>query len=302
MALKLGDVLNVLSDPVVTQIDFWVGSMHLTGKRFDVMRDHIVAGNIEVVEGTHPSNAFYDYATDVLITQNVTSPPSLEAKALLLHECSHAVFDIFADAKGATRHQDELAAYLIQHAFILRSNPAWAMGSGSGPWFDFFTALLALVKARNLHQNIGNGTRFTAADIEPLRLKLAALPGLDYGSYTKTDPSGADGLKKMNPFIEPSQEPVSMRYSSVSKESYPDPSDEYLIRTLSTGYNAANVRGYGGRLRELRRDFARCSVTRARQLLVRLAARKPGDKVSELFYDKLSTEGRAILLRILRMR
>ena len=38
------------------------------------------------------------------------------------------------------------------------------------------------------------------------------------------------------------------------------------------------------------------------RLSLRLIARRRGDRVSELFYDHLSTEGRAILLRILRNR
>lgn len=302
MALKLGDVLNVLSDPVVAQMNFWVGSIHVSGGRFGVVRDHIRAGNIEVVEGTNPSNAFYDSPTDVLITQNVAAPPSLDAKALLLHECWHAVFDIFASGSAATRHLDELGGYLVQHAYIMRSNPSWGVAPNNGPWFNFFTTVAALIKARNLHQNIGSGTRFTLDDLEPLRVQLAALPGVNYGSFTKTDLSGANGLKRQNPFISGTEEPVSMSFRSVSHETYPDPSDEYLIRTLSVRYGASNVGGYGGRLRELRRDFAHCSKARAVALLARLSARRRGDKVSELFHDILSTEGRAILLRVLRMR
>lgn len=302
MALKLGDVLNVLDEPVVAQMNFWVGPMQVSGRRFGVVRDHIRNGNIEVLEGTNPDNAFYDNKTDVLITQNVSAPPSLDAKALLLHECWHAVFDIFAEGKGATRHLDELGGYLVQHAYIMRSNPSWGVAPNNGPWFNFFTAVAALIKARNLHQNIGNGTRFTLAELEPLRVQLAALPGVNYGTFSKTALSGDNGLTRQNPFVTGSEEPLSMSSRSVSQETYPDPGDEYLIRTLGTRYAAGNVGGFGGRLRELRHAFVRCSKGRAQALLARLSMRKPGDRVSELFYDVLSTGGRAILLRVLRMR
>lgn len=302
MALTLGDVLNVLSDPVVGQMNFWVGPVHVSGRRFEVVRDHIRAGNIEVVEGTNPDNAFYDNQTDILITQNVASPPSLDAKALLLHECWHAVFDVFANGSAATRHLDELGGYLVQHAYLMRSKPSWGVAPNNGPWFNFFTAMAALVKARNLDQNIGNGTRFTLNDLEPLRVKLAALPGVNYGTFAKTASSGANSLTRLNPFLSTTDEPVSMSSRSVSHESYPDPGDEYLIRTLGVRYQSTNVGGFGGRLRELRRDFAHCSKARAVALLARLSTRKRGDRVSELFHDILSTEGRAILLRVLRMR
>jgi hypothetical protein len=60
--------------------------------------------------------------------------------------------------------------------------------------------------------------------------------------------------------------------------------------------------GHGKRLRSLRRDFALCSLGQAKALYPRLIARVRGDRVSELFHDRLSTEGRAIRVRVLRKR
>src|SRR5207253_10115119 len=97
-------------------------------------------------------------------------------------------------------------------------------------------------------------------------------------------------------------EPVSMRSSSVSYEAYPDPGDDYLIRTLMETYAKTDVRGYGSRLRQLRRDFLYCSLGRALGLRMRLSVRKRGDRLSELVHDRLSHGGRAILLRVLALR
>jgi hypothetical protein len=63
-----------------------------------------------------------------------------------------------------------------------------------------------------------------------------------------------------------------------------------------------DVRGYGGRMKRLRLELVRCSLPRARKLAIRFAARKRGDRVSELFHDRLATYERAILLRVLRGR
>jgi hypothetical protein len=84
-----------------------------------------------------------------------------------------------------------------------------------------------------------------------------------------------------------------MRSSYSAHEIYPDPSDDYLIDTLKENYSPADVKGYGGRLRRLRRDFLYCSKLRAFTLKNRLSARTRGDRLSELFHDRLSHGGRA---------
>ena len=78
--------------------------------------------------------------------------------------------------------------------------------------------------------------------------------------------------------------------------------DDYLIRALMETYASTDVRGYGSRLRRLRRDFLYCSLHRAHELRIRLSVRKRGDRLSELFHDRLSHGGRAILLRVLALR
>jgi hypothetical protein len=301
MPLNEGDVFNTLSDSVTLSMDFRVGSVHISGEAYGVIRDHIRAGNILVVPGS--SNlAFYDSKTDILTTQAGSSPANLDQRAQLLHECTHALIDVFTYGIKVSRHTDELASYLAQFVYTLRSKPTWAVGPNNPPWFTFYTNVVALIKRFHLDTAAGNGSMIAGADLEPLRVQLAALPGVNYGEYKKDDPTGADGLIRNHPFLDDVHEEITVRYAITSHETYPDPSDDYLIRTLQEQYAASDVAGYGKRLRSLRRDFALCSLGRARELSLRLIARRRGDRVSELFHDRLSTAGRAILLRVLRKR
>jgi hypothetical protein len=299
MSLTEADVLNTLSDPVALGMDFWVGSIHISGSAYTTIRDHIRAGNIIVVEGNE-SLAKYDNQTDVMRTQLGTPPADLDQRALLLHECSHALVDVFAGA-ATTRHVDELAAYIVQHVYLLRSKPSWTVTPNNPPWFNFFTAVYQLVKSTGLDTVAGNGKIITDAMLEPLRLQLVALPGVNYGNFKKSDKTGANSLKRNNPLID-IQEEISMRSSTVAYETNPDPSDDYLIGTFLEKYAATDVAGYGARFRRLKNDFAKCSIARARDLAIRLTVRRSGDRVSELFYDRLSREGCAILLAILQAR
>jgi hypothetical protein len=299
MPLTEGDVLNTLSDPVALGIEFHVDKIHVKGEYLTTVRDHIRAGNILVKGGTQDL-AFYDQTTDVLLTQKKSPPPDDGDRALLLHECVHAMIDVHDPAGTVTRHMGELAAYLTQTTYSVRKNPS-DNRTGTAAWDKFWGDLYATVRANKLDTSAGNGARIPSATLENLRRQLAALPSVNYGNFSKEATGVSDGLIRMNLFLS-IDEPVSMRSTSVAYESYPDPSDDYLIRTLMETYARTDVRGYGGRLRQLRRDFLYCSLHRARELRIRLPVRKRGDRVSELFHDRLSHGGRAILLRVLALR
>jgi hypothetical protein len=59
------------------------------------------------------------------------------------------------------------------------------------------------------------------------------------------------------------------------------------------------VEGYRDRLIYLRVNFVECPLGQAQTFRRRLGSRQTGDKLSELFYDRLSPGGRALLLRVL---
>jgi hypothetical protein len=299
MPLTEGDVLDTLSDPVTLGIDFYVDKIHVKGEYLTTVRDHIRAGNILVKGGTKDL-AFYDATTDIMLTQKKSPPANDSDRALLLHECVHAVVDVCNPEGAVTRHMGELAAYLTQTTYSVRKDPS-ANRNGTAAWDKFWGDLYAAVRGNKLDTTAGNGVKIPSATLENLRRQLAALPYVNYGDFPKEATGVSDGLIRMNIFLT-TDEPVSMRASSVAHEAYPDPSDDSLIGALMEAYASTDVRGYGSRLRRLRRDFLYCSHNRARDLRMRLSVRKRGDELSELFYDRLSHGGRAILLRVLALR
>jgi hypothetical protein len=299
MPLTEGDVLDTLSDPVALGIEFYVDKIHIKGEYLTTVRDHIRAGNI-LVQGGSDDLAHYNQLADVLLTQKKSPPANDSDRALLLHECVHAMIDVYDPDGTVTRHMGELAGYLTQTTYRVRKNPS-ANRNGTAGWDKFWGDLFATVRTNKLDTEAGNGVKIPAATLENLRLQLVALPDVDYGKYSKEATGVSDGLIRMNIFLS-TDEPVSMRSSSGSNEPYLDPSDDYLIRTLMEKYANTDVRGYGSRLRRLRRDFLYCSVHRAFELRRRFSVRKRGDQLSELFHDRLSHGGRAILLSVLALR
>ena len=122
MPLTEGDVLDTLSDPVALGIEFYVDKIHIKGEYLTTVRDHIRAGNILVKGGTQDL-AFYDQTADVLLTQKKSPPADDGDRALLLHECVHAMIDVYDPNGAVTRHMGELAAYLDQNDLYRSQRP-----------------------------------------------------------------------------------------------------------------------------------------------------------------------------------
>jgi hypothetical protein len=106
MPLTEGDVLDTLSDPVALGIEFYADKNHVKGEHPAAVRDHIRAGNILVKGGTQDL-AFYDWTTDGLMTQRKSPPANDGDRALLLHECVHAMIDVYDPGGTVTRHMGE---------------------------------------------------------------------------------------------------------------------------------------------------------------------------------------------------
>jgi hypothetical protein len=201
MSLTTADVLDTLNDSVTLGMYFWVGPIFVSGIGYRLVRDNIYGGSIMVLEGAaNQTLAFYNSSTDVLTTQTGTSPASLEQRALLLHECTHALIDVF-NTSGVTRHIDELAAYIAQLVYTMRSNPSWTMAANNSPWPNFFQGVFNLIKARGLDTIAGNSTMISVNDLEPLRQQLAALPGVNYGTFARGASSGSNGMDDYGTFM-----------------------------------------------------------------------------------------------------
>ena len=197
-SLTKSDVLAVLAESVTQSMDFYVSTVSIKGLGFTCVADKIRSGEIGVFEG-RKNLAFYNDALDVITTMKGTSPGTLSQRAQLLHECTHALIDIL-HPKGVTRHVDELSSYIVQEVYSSRTQPNRPMGTNSDPkWDAFFKGVASLVKSCGLDKATGNGAKITLKQIEPLRVMLAGLPGVNYGNFDKDDPSGADGILPYTP-------------------------------------------------------------------------------------------------------
>ena len=192
MPLTIKEVLETLEDPVALGIDFYADKIHVNGENLSRVHERIIVGDILVTGGTSDL-AFYDPATDVLITQKKAPPADDGDRALLLHECVHAMVDIIDRKTTITRHMGELAAYLTQTAYSVRKYPT-ANRTGTAPWDKFWGDLYATVRANNLDSAKGNGARIPNATLENLRQQLAALPAVNYGSFSKEATDVSNGL------------------------------------------------------------------------------------------------------------
>jgi hypothetical protein len=299
MPLTITEVLETLEDPVALGIDFYADKIHVSAENLSRVHERIIVGDILVTGGTSDL-AFYDSPTDILITQQKAPPADDGDRALLLHECVHAMVDITDPTGTITRHMGELAAYLTQTAYSVRKYPT-ANRTGTAPWDHFWGDLYATVRTNKLDTAKGNGAKIPDATLENLRQQLAALPSVNYGNFSKDAKDVSDGLMRHYSILN-SGDGASMRSSYSAHETYPDPSDDYFIDMLNENYSAADVKGYAGRFLRLRRDFLHCSKLRAFTLQNRLSVRTRGDRLSELFHDRLSHGGRALLLRVLGLK
>ena len=297
MLLTETDLLDALDDPALGWINFSLGGVaNISKQKFSVIREHILAGNINVTSWNEKHAKYVADDPPIMYMQNDTSPASTDARALLLHECSHAIVHVFAVKFGELHN--EVTAYLVQVAYQLVKNPHFVTAPNNPPWFKFFDDCLKLVQKRGLH--LGAYQLVTFKEVKPLEDQLPSLPGGFYKDDANRTTSGT-GLRTVKPFI-PTNEPISAKYHSAEHETYPEPSDDYLADLLGRRYAKDDVAGYGGRVRELEDVFRHLSKGKAIGLYLRLVARVPGDKISMYFHDHLSTITRTKMLTIVRSR
>ncbi len=296
MPLSKQDVLAMLADPVLARMDFSAAGLRISGRQFGWVRTLVEDEDIVVVEGT-VGNAYYNSGNNTLTTQNANSPPDLDARALLLHECVHALIDM--EKLRISRLSNEVVCYVVQHAYMLLSNPRWTVQPNSNvPWFNFYTDIAAFVRTHKLDKPDGFGATIADADLAPLRPQLNNLN--IYQHLKDHDMSLSNGvLTKPRPLA---SHPPTAPYRIAQNETMPEASDDYIVDVLKKRYAASDVAGYGGRLRELELVFREQRPQRARTRHGRLQSRMAGDPMSQFFHDHLSTSARVRLVAILKNR
>lgn len=200
MAYTKQDVISALADPVLYKISIIFDNLVINGGGFLVVQNQIAVGNIEVVEGSSSANAYYNTGSDTLTTQDGPSPAPYWKKSLLIHECVHALIDLYKyTTTGLT---NELLCYITQVAYEIMSdsrykyslNTALAAGSDDAKWNLFWIEIEKYVRSLGYDYSTKGGTTIVKNDAKFQALRTQ-INGLNiYKGLTDTTNYTADGL------------------------------------------------------------------------------------------------------------
>jgi outer membrane protein OmpA-like peptidoglycan-associated protein len=208
MALGKTDVLDVLNDPILARMDFWVENIHICRDTYRYVANLINNDNISIAPGPDRDKAHYYYPTNTLETQSIDPPADWDARALLLHECAHAFVDIMN--LSITQLTEETAGYLVQFTYLLLKDPHYVVPPNNPAWLHFYQQVVALVKEFKLHEPRGRGARIYVNDDDFTQLRTE-LNHLDmYSKVKDADPSGANGVPRPMPDDDPAGGPVQI--------------------------------------------------------------------------------------------
>lgn len=123
-ALTKQDVLDTLSDPTLYRILIYAEGLWISGATFYAVRKAIEDGKIAVEEGTE-TIAKYFPKENKIVTQVGTSPAGIHPRSLLLHECTHAMFDVLKFQISTIT--EEVLCYIVQFAYKHAKLPSYAV-------------------------------------------------------------------------------------------------------------------------------------------------------------------------------
>lgn len=115
-------VMDVLAGSDTQKIkSFSFGGKGFTPMVFPILKDMIKSGTISVVYDSSKSGmAEYDYGNNTLYL-GFTEASSLTRKALILHEATHAVYDMVKQKMSVA--DSESIAYIVQCQYARANNP-----------------------------------------------------------------------------------------------------------------------------------------------------------------------------------
>jgi hypothetical protein len=112
----LDAVINTLCEPTNSVLNFHLGGIFVTPARFKGVADAIKAGKISVeIGGTGGFSAFYQSSGNTL-TLGSTDLSTDSKRALVIHECTHAICDLQGIRFRAVN--GEAAAYTAQALYF----------------------------------------------------------------------------------------------------------------------------------------------------------------------------------------
>jgi hypothetical protein len=192
MPITKRQVLSLLNDPDLAKIKFSVGPIVVTAAEFSNLADYFEDDDIKVVPGAQAHHAKYERDLKQLqVDAKVTSLPTIEERALILHECVHAIVDVRGLRVPVLT--DEVAAYTAQVMYIQIKDPGPHLPAvkipASRPLTAFIASVLDMIDQYKLMER---AARISEFDIFALSLKLRAVP--EYAEFAvddmESDPTG----------------------------------------------------------------------------------------------------------------
>ena len=192
MPITKPDVLAAMNDPNLSRINFSVGRIAVNAAEFRNVAEYVSAGDIKVSPGTG-SVAYYDSHLNELTTQGGNPPLDFTDRALLLHECTHAIVDI--NGLDIPRLHGEVAGYLTQFTFMVISSPSplrpAVLPRQVSPMARLIWTFKRVVLDYDLHNARGFGAVISDMDTMQLARAVHAVPQYA-GIAEKARPAVAD--------------------------------------------------------------------------------------------------------------
>ena len=179
MPISKNDVVALFSDPALSQINFTVADIPVNAREFQNVSDYIKNDDIPVITGPTAGMAYYDRKSNKLETDPASNLPlTLGDRALILHECVHAIVDIRELQELSLT--DEIAAYIAQLTYMQVKSPspnhprAVAIPRNN-PLALFVMSVLDVIDQYKLTSKEGLGARINHFDVVVLSQRLRAV-------------------------------------------------------------------------------------------------------------------------------
>ena len=160
-ALLIPRVMKILLSLPAARIDFWAHGMHVSGGGYGMVWAYITQGWIKLRTArlasqiTSGAEAQYDHDTHILWFRRDSYGSAPDERALVLHECTHALRDIMASPGfrteglygskigGQLHFDNEAAAYIAASLFYIYDNGV-KQPTAEGDESDIFAAANAI--------------------------------------------------------------------------------------------------------------------------------------------------------------
>jgi hypothetical protein len=192
------DIVALLLEPTVVRINFSLGGLSINGAGFGRVRTAILEGNIKLrVDSAQPdgSGAYYVHIGNRIFVDPSTFAfgiaSRVDMRALMLHECSHALVDL-CRAVATTILTDEAAAYIVQLIYLLDHGQTdlrrWASHNRGNPLANIFHKAIGIIDRFGLLRGSAN---LQFSQYNDLRLAVQRDPF--YRRISSSDLTQADG-------------------------------------------------------------------------------------------------------------